>query len=182
LFNFVVNEDKYYLRFDGEPKKKWEFKLDLNTEGGLNLSNQLKNKKEVEKEFDIYQNEFCIDYSLLYKQSSLGFVETAALNIVACNPPEVCFVYKNNDAPNAPFDNCQKIGQVIDKEEFTEEKLGTLPFNAGEEEGVYTINLVLAYENIGKPDTAEINKKIILIKIFGLSILIILLITKFIVK
>ena len=46
----------------------------------------------------------------------------------------------------------------------------------------YTINLVLAYENIGKPDTAEINKKIILIKIIGLSILIILLITKFIVK
>jgi len=49
LLHFVVNEGKYYLRFDGNPKMEWEFELYLDADGGLNLSNQLKSQKEIKK-------------------------------------------------------------------------------------------------------------------------------------
>ena len=177
LFNFVVYEDKYYLRFDGEPKMKWEFKLDTNTEGGLKLSNQLKNQKELENVFSMNDYSIYFIFPLLNEQSSTEAVETKSGYIIACKQNILFFVYKDG---NSPYWDCQKIGHLINKEDFSEEKL---PFDYNEENGDMKINLVLAYERTTEePKIAEINKKIILIIIIGLSLLIILLITKFIVK
>ena len=180
LFNFVVNEDKYYLRFDGEPKMKWEFKLDLNTEGGLNLSNQLKNQKELENVFSVNGDLIYCIFPLLNEQSSTEAVETKSGYIIVCEHDTLNFVYKDD---STPYNGCQKIGHLINKEDFSEEKLNGLPFDFNDENQDLEINLVLAYERTTEePKIAEINKKIILIIIIGLSLLIILLITKFIVK
>jgi len=154
---------------------KWEFELDLNTDGGLELSNQLK-EKEIIKEFYITSMgvALCCNYPLLNKQSSKGNVKTAPGYIIADGDSFLYIMFKEYDTD---FLNCQKIGQVINVEGFSGENIKDLD-NDGQ------ISLVLAYERIEQPETkiAEINKKIITIIIGGLIILIILLIIKFIFK
>jgi len=175
LLHFVVNEGKYYLRYDGEPKMKWEFELDLNTDGGLELSNQLK-EKEIEIEFSTDDDAYLeCEYPLLNKQSSKGNVNAAPGYIIADDDSFLYIMLKECDT--GFFVDCQKIGQVINVEGFSEENIKGLD-NDGQ------ISLVLAYERIEQPETkiAEINKKIITIIIGGLIILIILLIIKFIFK
>jgi len=174
LLHFVINEDKYYLRFDGEPQMKWEFTLDLNTDGGLKLSNQLK-EKEIEIEFSTQADDALeCKYPLLNKQSSVGVLPIAPGNIIADNSENLYFVYE--DMTNDAY-GCQKIGQLINVEGFSGEKLKSLSNNING-----NINLLLGYERIEQPKIAEINKKIIAIIIGGLIILIILLIIKLIVK
>jgi len=156
LIHFVVNEDeyKYYLRFDGEPKKKWEFELDLNTEGGLNLSNQLKNKKEIaltltiDPSFIYYGN-----LPLLNEESSVGTVPKLAGSILATNYRAFIIIHTTDNIYQ--ITKSQKIGELSNLEGMSENNLKELG-NGN------TINLVLAYERIKEPDTpkiAEINKK-----------------------
>ena len=173
LFHFVVNEDKYYFRYDGEPKMKWEFTLDLNTDGGLKLSNQLK-EKEIIISFYTSKKPTSIfgTYSLLNDQSSKGTVETIPGYIIAADTNLYIVLNSNNQ----PFTQSQKIGQLINAGVFSKE-VDSIP-NDG------SFNLVLEYERIEEPEPkiAEINIKIISIIIGGLIILIILLIIKLIAK
>ena len=170
LLHFVVNEDKYYLRFDGEPQMKWEFTLDLNTDGGLKLSNQLK-EKEIEIQFRSDGLIIGGSYTLLNEKSSTGNVQAVGGYIIANVLSYLYIVFKHS---SEIISFSQKIGQLINLEEFSN-NLNSLLNNG-------YINLVLAYERIEQPKIAEINKKIIAIIIGGLIILIILLIIKLIVK
>ena len=116
-------------------------------------------------------------FPLLNEQSSTQeYYQDAVGEIVACQDSNLYFVYK--DYFTISFTYCQIIGKVINKEEFSG-SIDNLPNNDGK------INLVLAYGKIEKPNEnkiREIYKKIISITIIGLTILIILLIIKLIVK
>jgi len=46
LFHFVVNEEKFILRYNGG-EKEWEFSLNLDDEGGRELYNRLQKKKKL---------------------------------------------------------------------------------------------------------------------------------------
>jgi len=155
---------------------KWEFELDLNTDGGLELSNRLK-KGEITLTFGIDLTKlYCNNYPLINGQSSFGKVPEVSGYIIANILQSFLIIYTTKSGSN--YGSAQKIGQLISLEGMSESNLKKIA--KGD-----SINLVLAYESIEEPDTtkiAEINKKIIIIMIIGLSILIILLIIKFIVK
>ena len=154
---------------------KWEFTLDLNTNGGLELSNQLK-EKEIIISFYTSTKPISIfgTYSLLNDQSPKGDVEAVPGYIIAADT----FLYIVLNSNNEPFEESQKIGQLINAGVFYND-VDPIP-NDG------FINLVLEYERIEEPEPepkiAEINIKIISIIIGGLIILIILLIIKLIAK
>ena len=172
LLHFVVNEDKYYVRLDGHQNMKWEFTLDLNTEGGLELSNRLK-QKELVLNFGI-DNDYIyglyndLNFPSLLKTYPSGEIPLAPGDIEA-HPEGIVFALIGQT-----FEDVQKIGKVINMDGFSYENL--LSFAQG-----YSIDLVLSYEKI-ELKIAEINKKIINIIFIGLILLIILLIIKLIFK
>ena len=174
MLHFVANEDKYYIRFVEDPNVKFEFELDLNCDGGQELSKQIKNQKNIALEFDDGNLELSCEFPLLNEQSSTQEkYRDAAGEIVACKDNYLYFVHK--DYSEYTYYDCQIIGKVINKEQF-DQNISTLPKNNNQK-----ISLVLAYEEI-EIKIPEINKKIISIIIIGLIILIILLIIKLIAK
>jgi len=144
---------------------KWEFELDLNTEGGLELSNRLK-QKEYELSFIIEKNHICYYYDdLNYFTSLLKTSPSVDIPLVPgdidANSDKIAFVIVGENA------KYQKIGKLINMKGFSFDNL--IPFSQYN----VIINLVLSYEKIEEPDNttqiAEMNKKIIIITIIGLS-------------
>jgi len=149
LLHFVVNKDKYYVRLHADQNMKWEFELDLNTEGGLELSNRLK-QKEYELNFHIDQEGLFNSYVPL---NFPPLLKTSPSREILFEPGDIivntycfCFVLVEQTT------EFQKIGKLINKEGFSHENI--LPFS---QDGL--INLVLSYEKIEEPKIAEINKK-----------------------
>jgi len=166
LIDFIANEDeyKYYLRFDGNPKMKWEFELDTNTEGGLKLSNQLKNQKKIEIQFFILSNSLVCKYSLLNTESSLEDVRLMP-NYIVANTADLSFVFEDEQETCG---GAQKIGQLISLEGMSESNLKSLA------QGDF-INLVLSYERIKEPNSTKIPEKNKIVNIFYLLLLFIIL-------
>ena len=150
---------------------KWEFTLDLNTEGGLELSNRLK-KKELALYFGITNEGIYTVYDknfpLLLKTSPSADIPFERGDIIV-DSESFYFVLVEETS------EYQKIGKLINKEGFSVEN-----FRPFAQDGF--INLVLSYEKIEEPKIAEINKKIINIIFIGFILLIILLIIKLIFK
>jgi len=147
---------------------KWEFELDLNTEGGLELSNRLK-QKELALNFDVRND-------AIYTQNFPSLLKTSPSEVIPFEPGDIivnsqyfCFALVEETH------GYQKIGKLINMEGFSAENI--LPFS---QDGL--INLVLSYEKIEELKIAEINKKIINIIFIGFILLIILLIIKLIFK
>jgi len=195
LFHFVANEEKLLLRYNGG-ELEWEFTLDIGTKGGQELYNRL-NEKKIEITFEIY-NLFLLSYfnenfPSFYKTDlprgcrftngdMLGFKSVISIETdsgSANNAEIIGHVnnFSNNELKslvgNSQFVNLELVleSDEIKKPDTTKEEQSEKPDTTKEEE-------------IEKPDKskiAEINKKIIKITIIGLSILIILIIIKFIV-
>jgi len=186
LFHFVANEEKLLLLYDdGEQKKEWEFKLDLETEGGQELYNRLQNDKKIELKMAVVVNvllwraEIDNNFFSFLKTSPTGGSKYVTGDMVA-GIDDFVFVITTYSYG----DNKQKIGYLIETENFSYNNLKNLAKYDNENSEYPIINLELVLDEIEKPDTikiAEINKKIIIIFIIGLSILIILFIIKFIV-
>jgi len=187
LFHFVANEEKLLLRYDdGKQKKEWEFKLELETEGGQELYNRLQKNKKIELKLEL--TEFILIWS---KECDENFISLLK------NRPPIAKFYGTGDlvasldalyivVSSHSYGYEEKIGKLIQTEGFDYEQ-DLLPLAKRENNQNY-IKLELVYESdeIEKSDTTnipEINKKIIIIAIIGLSlsILIILFIIKFIV-
>ena len=149
---------------------EWEFTLDLNTIGGQELSNRLNEKKKIELTFNMgakITKEFDADFPSFYEN---GPTQPYG----AFNGDIVAFLNKFSIyLGNTSGENGEVIGHAND---FYYSDLSALIGNSE------TVNLALVLKT-EKPDTSkipEINKKIIIIIIIGLSLLIILFIIKFI--
>jgi len=152
---------------------KWEFELDLNTEGGLELSNRLK-QKELALNFGV-RNEAIYTEHTEYDKNFPSLLKTSPSEVIPFEPGDIivnsqCFCFALVEQTSG----YQKIGKLINMEGFSAENF--LPFSQ-----YGFINLVLSYEKI-ELKIAEINKKIINIIFIGLILLIILLIIKLIFK
>jgi len=180
LFHFVVNEEKLFIRYNGG-EEEYEFTLDLNTEGGLELYKRLKEKKRIELTFKAIPLAIaCVEddnFPSLIKNNPTEKIDTEIGDISASN---ITFYISVINAKK--FANIQKIGHLIQKEGSSIEELKSLVVRFSSS-GI-NLELILETDEIDKPDItkiAEINKKIIIIAIIGLSILIIFIIIKFIV-
>jgi len=179
LSSFVANEEKFFLRYNGG-EKEWEFELDLNTEGGKELYERLKKETKIELTFkydsvSLYY-EFNDAFSCLLKNYYSGprFIQLYKGAIAFNSQKLFIFHFSHSDIIK------HKIGYLIETEGFSSEELEPLANSDSE----IKIELVLKTDEIEKFDNtkiAELNKKIIIIIIIGLSILIILFIIKFIV-
>jgi len=151
LFHFVVNEQKFLLRYNGG-QLEWELTLDLNTIGGQVLSNRLNEKKKIELAFTDFEGEeltkdFDENFSTFYENElSEGYVASNG-DIVA---------FRNHFSiylENAQGVSAERIGHVND---FSYSDLKALIGNSE------TVNLEFVLKT-EKPDTSkkvtEINKK-----------------------
>ena len=174
LFHFVANEEKLLIRYNGGEKKwEWEFTLLLETEGGKEFYNRLKTSTyELNLVFCSEEN---VDY--LYMDYSESFP-----SLIQYTPTEKINYSSGDITSTANYfyiylstfsDQEEKIGYI--KTEGFAENIKTL---IGENSN---INLEFALEKHDTTKIAEINKKIIIAIIIGLSILIIFIILKFIV-
>jgi len=170
LFHFVANKEKFFLRFDnGEQKEEREFKLDLETEGGKTLYDRLKKDKKIELKMAY------VIPSLLWNEgidtNFISFLETPPSGRLSFGLGDM--VASKDDffiaLDSIDYDNAQKIGNLIETENFSYQNLLKFEIN---ENNDFFIKVKMIYES------DEIIKKIIRIFIFGLSILIILFIIK----
>jgi len=173
LFHFVVNEEKFILRYNGG-EKEWEFSLNLDDEGGRELYNRLQKKKKIEVAFKVDYFDVIFQYNNDTFPSLVKTGPTETLTIKAgdilANMEYFFIVTLVPYSNNATYSIYHKIGHV---DEFSRPGLNPI-LNIGK-----YLNLEFVLEEIEKPDAtkiAEINKKIIIIMFIGLSILIILFI------
>jgi len=179
LLHFVANEEeKLLIRYNGG-EKEWAFTLDLNIEGGLELYNRLKENKKIELTFEY--NPFVL--ILQYNDTFPPLIKTSSIRTEAFEIGDIMtsldyFAILVIKIGNPYY---QKIGHLIQTERSSIDELNTLSKNS---KSGLNLEFVFEADEVEKPDTtkiAEINKKIIIIVIIGLSILIILFIIKFIV-
>jgi len=183
LFHFVTNEEKLLLRYDdGEQKKEWEFKLDLETEGGQTFYNRLQDNKKIELIIELYSN--CLRWAADSDNNFFSFLKTSPTEVPSFGVGDM--VAGINEfiivITNFQFGKKQKIGCLIEDLSY-DSLLNLAKYNNETNKKLINLELVLKEDEIKKPDTtkiAEINKKIIIIFIIGLSILIIIFIIKFI--
>jgi len=172
LFHFVVNEEKFILRYNGG-EKEWGFSLNLDDEGGREFYNRLQKNKKIEVNFKVDYMFVNFQYNNDTFPSLVKTEPTESINIkpgdILANMKHffiVTYVPNNNTAYSIYY----KIGHV---DEFSRPGLNPI-LNISK-----YLNLEFVLEEIEKPDAtkiAEINKKIIIIMFIGLSILIILFI------
>jgi len=177
LFHLVANEEKFFLRYDdGKQNVKWEFKLDLGTEGGKTLYNRLTKNKTIKSTMVWNMNQ--LTWSPENDSNFLSFLETDPSKKITFDAGDMLASLYNFiiSSYHSESNYQQIIGNLIEPNNLFD-MLKELKI----EGKALFINLEFVYEPDNAPKIAELNKKIIIIFIIGLSILIVIFIIKFIV-
>ena len=146
MLHFVVNEEKFFLRYnDGD--QEWEITLDKNTIGGKALYEWLKDKKKIELAFQFHYETFKnYMYSNYDKNNFPSLYET--------NPSSVCH-YKGSDMVasgerleisqfSGNKEGAEKIGYVN----------GDIIYDLFGEENLY-LELIFKSDEIEKPNASK---------------------------
>jgi len=187
LLHYVANEEKFFIRYNGG-EKEWEFALDFNTEGGLELYSRLKENKKIKLTFELeYESEIIIreydaNFPSLIKIIPIGLVDYKVGDMLAGMD---MFIIGTGASENS-FPNFERIGHLIQTDGFSMDDINYL---IGDSANDITLEFILESDGIETPGISDatkitvINKKImrVIIFLFLLFLLIILfIIIKFI--